>query len=338
VKRVYLFYLSDVKYGGWPTFTCHLALALRSFGLEPTLVRIGKKTSSKARSFGRGLSFFYASLNAAVAWAGRGPSIVVVASPKMSLEAFALVDAGAHLVVHDPTELKGGSLDETIKASRHPVIVIRRTMIPVIDRCGGTATYLPHPYVSAGVGAGVDLPVSRSYHAVSVSRVDFDKNTDMLARANMQLSPDKRIEIYGAVNRLYAFHKLDKDVPQWRDHYRGTFNGDSLWAGSLIAREGRYAVDMSTISGDGGGTQYTHLEAWDAGARLVLHNKWLTGDPLQDEVAQAAICVTNADDLASVLETDADGVSQGNIARQLLHAHAPATLRPQLLETLGVTV
>ena len=40
---------------------------------------------------------------------------------------------------------------------------------------------------------------------------------------------------------------------------------------------------MSTISGDGGGTQYTFLEAADAGTGLLLNADWLTGRP-DDEI------------------------------------------------------
>jgi hypothetical protein len=31
---------------------------------------------------------------------------------------------------------------------------------------------------------------------------------------------------------------------------------------------------MSVIKNDGSGSQYTFLEAWDAGSGLVLNNKW----------------------------------------------------------------
>ena len=35
-------------------------------------------------------------------------------------------------------------------------------------------------------------------------------------------------------------------------------------------------VDMSTIKGDGGGTQYTFLEAIHNNCVLVLNNEWIT--------------------------------------------------------------
>ena len=293
-------------------------------------MRIGKKTATKPRSFGRGLDCYLASINDAVAWAKSTSSIVVVAAPKMATEAKLLVEAGARLVVHDPTELKGGHLDETIANALHDVIVIRKTMIPFIEERGGRAIHLPHPYVSVGIGAGKAVPKERRHHAVAVSRVDFDKNTELIAKANAKLPPEHRVAIYGMLNRLYAHHKLDKEIPNWRTEYMGTFDGSSLWAGSLIAQEGHYTVDMSTISGDGGGTQYTHLEAWDAGSTLVLHKGWMTGKPEIDEVGKASVLVGNEDELVEVLSAPDDYEGQDAEGKRLLLEHAPSALRDTL--------
>ena len=330
MKRVCLFYLSEVKYGGWPTFTCHLAHALSTLGIAPVIVRIGKKTATKPRSFGRGLSCYLSSINDAVSWAKSTDSIVVVAAPKMANEAKLLVEAGARLVVHDPTELKGGHLDGPIATTPHNIVVIRKTMIPFIEDRGGKATHLPHPYVSTGYNTSNPNPTNRQHHAVAVSRVDFDKNTDIIAKANDLLPPERRVAIYGMLNRLYAHHKLDQEVPKWRNEYMGTFAGDSLWAGSLIAREGKYTVDMSMISGDGGGTQYTHLEAWDAGSTLILHKGWMTGNPERDEVGKASILVGDEHELVQALSRDADHTGLREEAARLLSAHDPKSIEPVL--------
>ena len=36
-----------------------------------------------------------------------------------------------------------------------------------------------------------------------------------------------------------------------------------------------YVIDMSIIKGDGGGTQYTFLEAIYQDSLLILHNEWI---------------------------------------------------------------
>jgi hypothetical protein len=333
--RVFLFYLSDAKYGGWPTFTCHLALALKSIGVASTIVRIGKRSYAKPRSFGRGMNFYYASLKDAVSWATQAPSIVTVAAPKMAVEANALVEAGCRMVVHDPTELKGRHHDDTIKSSRHPIIIASLPLEPLIANRGGESVFLPHPYTSIGVGIDANVPAERPNHATCTSRVDFDKNTDLVIAANALLPPDKRIAIYGGLNRLYAFHKLNTLYPNWKQDYRGEFDADNLWSGSLIAREGYYAVDMSTIAGDGGRTQYTFLEAWDAGATTVLNRQWLTGDAVVDEVQEASLFVRDAEELTATLQGETLSPSLATEAKRILRRHAPEQLTSELRGLVG---
>ena len=40
------------------------------------------------------------------------------------------------------------------------------------------------------------------YHAVSISRVDFDKNTDLILRANQLIEDPKKIHIFGAEKQI----------------------------------------------------------------------------------------------------------------------------------------
>ena len=41
----------------------------------------------------------------------------------------------------------------------------------------------------------------------------------------------------------------------------------------------KFNIDMTLIKGDGGGTQYTWLEAWDAGCIPIIHKEWLLDTP-----------------------------------------------------------
>ena len=111
---------------------------------------------------------------------------------------------------------------------------------------------------------------------MSISRIDFDKHTDLILEANQLItSEDKKIQIFGAENRLYVHHKL-KDL-----------NFDEFWHGKFpktlpLSHEGKdllndchFIVDMSIIKGDGGGTQYTFLEAIYHDCALILHKEWV---------------------------------------------------------------
>ncbi len=58
---------------------------------------------------------------------------------------------------------------------------------------------------------------------------------------------------------------------------------------------------MSIIKGDGGGTQYTFLEAIHQDCVLILHSDWINaGNTFQAGVN--CIAVSNAEELAQVIE------------------------------------
>ena len=65
-------------------------------------------------------------------------------------------------------------------------------------------------------------------------------------------------------------------------------------------------VDLTAIVSDGGGSQYTFLEGWDAGCVLVLNKKWgLSGDKTMDPNVNC-LFVEDADELCEVLQSDED--------------------------------
>jgi hypothetical protein len=264
---VALFYLPDVKYGGWPTYTAHLYYGLKAAGHTPRLFKIGNRTENKVRDWGRGISYQNLSLQDATDVANSMESIITATNKKYEAETEALVTAGAMVVIHDPTELKG-EIPNIIKQAKD-VLTIRPINKQSLREKGIDARYLPHPYMRSP-----RTYPHRMAWAASFSRVDWDKGTHHIIEANEKLEPRYQIDIYGACNTMYAYHKLPEN---WKDWYKGTFPADNLWAGVKIASRYKWAVDMSTISGDGGGTQYTFLEAADAGTALLLNKGWLTG-------------------------------------------------------------
>lgn len=282
-----LFYLADAKYGGWPTFTAHLFHGLVAAGHEPALFKVGKKTETRMRPYGRGIEYQNVSLDAARMLADGVPSLITAASPKRADDARAILESGAGIVVHDPTELKAG-LPDALAAAR-VVLVIRASMRAHLP----DARLMPHPY----------MPLHPKRHvaanAVAFSRVDFDKHTDIIVQANELLLNGERCQIYGSVNRMYEHHKLAQAHPEWRKFYRRDLPAEELHAGAKLAAASRYVVDMSAIVGDGGGTQYTFLEAMDGGATLVLNEAWRTGP--DDEMEDYAIYVDGPEELANVL-------------------------------------
>jgi hypothetical protein len=288
-----LFYLAEPRFGGWVTFTAHLALALRAAGYEVELFRVSARSEPRLRDFGRGLAYRNISLDDARLAAALAPSIITAAGPKFAPVAAALLEEGALIVIHDPTELKPAMV-EALSKTRQRIVVIRESNLSHVKKLGLEAVFVPHPYVRMARKA------ERDVHAVAYSRLDWDKHTLVITEANTLLPPDKCVHIYGAENRMYTHHKVDKAFPEWRSNYRGQY-APEVDAPVKLASRAKFVVDMSAIAGDGDGTQYTFLEAWDAGAALVVNRAWIRTGKGAVRHDETAIAVENAQELAEVL-------------------------------------
>lgn len=333
-----LFYLAAPRFGGWPTFTAHLSRTLEAAGFAPRVAKVGARTEARTRPFGYGLAYQNVSLEAACSLARSTPSMVVACDPSHHDALGPLVRAGAALVIHDPTEMRPPLL-EAARAARC-VVAIRRANLPALAAAGIRARFIPHPYVRRFKATDAAGWTERPRHALSLSRVDFDKHTEIVAAANEILPPPRRVLIRGEMNRMYAHHKLDAAFPRWREMYAGRFDPE-FHAGAEIANGFRYVVDMSEIKGDGrGGTQYTFLEAWDAGCVLVVNRRWLEGAPAGAPVREGVNCLAAADgaEIAGILDGDRDHSEIAERGRLALSACSPMAVGAAWSECLGAVV
>lgn len=107
---------------------------------------------------------------------------------------------------------------------------------------------------------------------ISTSRIDFDKHIEYIV-ANLDKFQGS-VKIYsGWVNRVYEWHILDGKYNWKRRNYCGGFKFEDM---PRIYRDAKIMIDMSHIANDGGGTQYTFLEAMDYGVAIVGNEKWNT--------------------------------------------------------------
>jgi hypothetical protein len=290
--NVALFYLPDVKYGGWPTYTAHLFHGLVSAGHNVKLFKIGNRTEKQTRDWGRNIQYQNLALIDAVRIANEMPAIITATTQKFDIETEALVSVGAKVIIHDPTELKGDI--PSILQKCKDVVTIRPINVINLEKLNIQSRYLPHPYMR-----NKNKFSTRILWAGAFSRIDWDKGTHHIIEANSKLPEHKQIRIHGACNRMYAHHKLPEG---WEKYYSGQFSADNLWAGAVLASRYKWAVDMSTISGDGGGTQYTFLEAIDAGTALMLNEGWITGREDDELLGQATF--VNPENLAETLQNE----------------------------------
>jgi hypothetical protein len=226
----------------------------------------------------------------AVHYASEMRSIITATTQKFTHETDALVSVGATVIIHDPTELKGDI--PAILRRAASVVTIRPINVVNLEKQGIASTYIPHPYMR-----NPNVFSKRLLWAGAFSRIDWDKGTHFIIDANDKLPEDKQIRIHGACNRMYAHHKLPDN---WESYYAGPFSATNLWGGAILASRYQWAVDMSTISGDGGGTQYTFLEAIDAGTALMLNEGWVTGRPDDELLGYATF--TKPEDLAEAIK------------------------------------
>lgn len=330
-KRVNLFFLvPSTQLGGCTSFTVHLFKSLESLGYEPVLWRVGKTPEPRASTFPYGLPLWTCSQEHAYELARSEPSIIVYCFwNKCGDQAIPLIELGVPMVVHDPAEFHDDELALMRRLKYRPLVIRTANVVGLAER-GIEALYMPHPYMPSPVPR---LP--KIMHGLSLARVDFRKRTHFIVEANETLAPEgKAVHLYGEMNRIYEYHQLRQLHPEWRRWYHGEFP-DKFGQATRMFAGARYAVDLTQIAGDGGGTQYTFFEAWNAGIPLVLNKAWETGEHDEVKDGDSCVMVKDAKELIDVLRrppADFAHVVEGG--RRLMQAHAPAVVE-QYMEVIS---
>lgn len=303
VRMPNLFYMARPIYGGWVSFTAHLSLKYNF-----PLFKIGSKTESKQREYGYGAAY----QNRAIDDLPPG-KILITAIDKSYYEYLDKIPSGSYLVIHDPTEVSGKGKEPVLRnLSRFKIITIRESVKKFLkDTLGVKSKFILHPFY--------EYPFKKDPHpdrAVSISRVDFDKHTDIIIKANKLL--DDPVDIYGAINRQYVFFKL-KDMG-FQKYYKGQFE-KSFEELSNILRDAKFVVDMSVIKHDGGGSQYTFLEAIYNKCALVINKRWVEDFATDFIDKKNCYIVADEEELADLLSTSPNTAKVMKGGRALLEPH-----------------
>lgn len=269
-----LLYLARPNYGGWVTFTAHLQRLLPG----SRLYKIGNKLERKTRDFGYDVRY----QNIPAEALPMLENIVITAIDKNYYNILPRVRSGK-IVIHDPTELKKELIPHLEKLE---VITIRKKVHDLlIDKYSLNSQLINHPYQP------FEYKETKKSGIVSLCRIDFDKHFDIVLDSNIP------IDIYGSANTMYVYHKLDKD--KFNSLYKGHIPKTSQAIQDVLLNK-RYFVDMSLIKGDGGGTQYSFLEAINAKCVLILQKAWIeAGDTFKHE--HNCIAVSSAKELADAV-------------------------------------
>ena len=314
-KNMNLLYLAKPIYGGWVTFTAHLSHKLKS-----PIYKIASRTEKSDRDFGYECRY----RNLDIAEVIKLDNIIITAVDKHYWNYLHLFPSETKIVIHDPTECKpsknNNPLVQTTEHSDKPllnhfkIITIRESVQSyLIEKFDIKSEFMYHPFFR------YELPNNDGlgYKCVSIARIDFDKNTDILLKANKQINDNsKHIYLFGAENRLYVHHKL-KDL-NIENYWKGKFPKklSPTYNDCSILKDANYMIDMSIIKGDGGGTQYTFLEAIHHDCILILHNEWIEKGNLFKS-GYNCIGVSNENELSEFINTD---LSKGTFNEILMNS------------------
>jgi hypothetical protein len=295
-------------YGGWVSFTAHLALKYKF-----PLFKIGTRTEGtdaepKMRDYGYGVEY----QNRAPSDLPKG-KLLITAIDKTYYEYLDKLPDDTYIVIHDPTEVNGKGKEPVLRnLPRFRVVTIRESVKKFLkDNFNIKSRFIIHPFY--------EYPFTKNKKptsAVSISRVDFDKHTDIILKANKHL--DHPIDIYGAINRQYVFFKLN-DLG-FKKYYKGGF-GKSFEELGKILEDAKYVVDMSVNKNDGGGSQYTFLEAMYERCALVINKKWIEGSKTEFVNGENCYVVADEEELVALLNKDSNTSRVVKGGEKLLEPH-----------------
>ncbi len=314
IEDISLVYLAKPVYGGWVTFTVHL---VKQFNYR--LYKVGKRSEKKVRPFGYNVDYQNVSLDDLL----KLPNLMITAVDKHYWSILPHLPPETKIVIHDPTELKINKnnpnplVQEDKLLNKFKVYTIRETVQKyLIDNYKINSEFKLHPFYSYEC-----TKEGYNSHAVTISRVDFDKNTDLILKANQLIQDSKkRVQIFGAENRLYVHHKLGE--LDFYKFWKGKFEKDYplSYQNKDILKNTKYVVDMSTIKNDGGGTQYTFLEAIYQGCVLILHREWVKqGTTFKEGIN--CLAAESSEELATILSEPRDITNLIKESKKILQPH-----------------
>jgi hypothetical protein len=289
---------------GTITLTEHLVKMFSQMGEEARIYRIREHPGKpKPISTFGGTTAYEITLEEALEISYANPSLIThFMHKKTDVELGYAVELIAKtscpFIIHDPRGFAKDVLDvaSTVQAM---IVFIRpsnRIKFKNDYTCDARTTFLLHPYIRHDISEK-----SQQYRAVSISRIGREKKIEIICGANRLLPESKKIAIFGAESdRLYTHFTLDKEYPEWREYYLKEPQKYDIDSYELCCMS-QYTVDMTEFKGDGGGSQYTFLEAMDADSALILNSHWVN---YPGEMKEHYNCMIagNSEELAHIVQ------------------------------------
>lgn len=311
---------------GVTTFTAHLFYTL-GIVQKKVVLRPNNKSESKLRDFGYGLCYRNMSNDAFPAI--KYPFLTVIkddyfpALAKLNNKRKRLDNIV--LVIHDPRDIS----DRMIPIIRkYKIITIRRTVQDfLMQKYNLDSLFLYHPFYPYPV-----ISKNPKIGAVSISRIGFGKNIDIILKANRHLSSQHSIKLYGCPTRIYVYLNLGGKKGDFNKFYYGKFDR-SFESLSKIIAQAKFVVDLSVVKHDGCGTQYTFLEAIHNDCALILHRRWLECHHRDFRENYNCLAVENESKLAELIRKDPDTTKLVHNAKKLMDRHTNINWAQLIIDT-----
>src|ERR671914_2676018 len=312
------FFISNYMYGGCLTFTAHLLHILK----RKEVFRIAKKFERKKKNFGYGIRY----QNVPREFVDTVQNIFVT-DMFQHFECLEKLRSGGKrkevtIVIHDPGEIF--KFNEPYLKYWN-IITIRKSMQQYLqDKYGIESKFICHPFYPYPIeqqGDSRNEQEENKREAVSISRIDFNKNIEIILDVNKRTK--NPVKIYGWLNKEYVSQKLHS--VEFSKYYQGKYI-KSFDATSKILKKAKFMIDLSIIPNDGGGTQYTFLDAIYHNCAIILNRQWIENvDSKYRDFKEGENCyaVSNEEELKELLD-DAENIDTSKIvqnARKLLDRH-----------------
>jgi len=224
------------------------------------------------------------------------------------------------LVIHDHRDIS----DKVVPyiKNKWKLITIRKTVQEYLNtKYNLDSLFLYHPFYPYPVTSSKTQKEKKG--AVSISRISFEKNIDIIIKANNLLRREDQIKLYGSASRMYVHLFLGGYDGDFNKYYCGIFDKSFSSLSNLLAGV-KFVVDLSVLKHDGGGTQYTFLEAIHNDCALILHRKWIENiNPKYCDFKEGYNCflVENEKELADLISEDPDTTKVVQNAKKLIDRH-----------------
>jgi glycosyltransferase involved in cell wall biosynthesis len=312
------FFISDYMYGGCLTFTAHLLHTLN----RKEIFRIARKFEKRKKNFGYGIRY----QNVPVEYLDTVQTMFITDMYQHfecleKLRRTKEKGKEVTMVLHDPGELF--KFNEPYLKYWNIITIRKSTQQYLRDRYGIESKFIYHPFYPYPIQQHANDKEGEEdkTQVVSISRIDFYKNIEIILDANKRAKNPAKI--YGWANKEHVSQKLD--YIEFSKYYQGKY-AKSFDATSKILKKAKFMIDLSFLPNDGGGTQYTFLDAIYHNCAIILNRQWIENvDAKYRDFKEGENCyaVSNAEELSELLD-DAENIDTTRIvqnARKLLDRH-----------------